>query len=232
MTTTITKPISSFIAGLSSSRIETPESQFSPIGDIIADICAGNMVIVVDDEDRENEGDLIAAAELITPEMVNFMLEQRGMLCVPVAEEIADRLDLPAMVSANRESFQTDFRVTVDAAQGVTTGVSAADRATTIRLLGDPLTVSEDLVRPGHIQPLRATNGGVLRRAGHTEAAVDLARMAGLQPAGVLIEILNENAGSMARLPDLPSSTTSRSAQSKASSTTVANARSWWRNWR
>ena len=179
------------------------EPQLSPIEDVIADIRAGKIVIVIDDEDRENEGDLIAAAESITPESVNFMLKHaRGMLCVPVDDAIADRLDLPAMVADNREAYKTDFRITVDAAEGITTGISAADRAETIRLLGKEGTTSEQLVRPGHIFPLRAKPGGVLRRAGHTEAAVDLARLAGLQPAGTLIEILNED-GTMARLPEL-----------------------------
>ncbi|MGI9243971.1 MAG: bifunctional 3,4-dihydroxy-2-butanone-4-phosphate synthase/GTP cyclohydrolase II [Verrucomicrobiales bacterium] len=175
----------------------------SPIDDIIADIQAGKMVVVVDDEDRENEGDLIAASELITPDVVNFMLRHaRGMLCVSVGDEIADRLQLPAMVANNREAYSTDFRITVDAAEGITTGISAADRAATIRLLGVPNSTSDQLVRPGHIFPLRAKPGGVLRRAGHTEAAVDLARLAGLQPSAALIEVLNED-GSMARLPQL-----------------------------
>ena len=177
--------------------------RMSPIEEIIADIRAGKIVIVVDDEDRENEGDLIAASELITSETVNFMLHHaRGMLCVAVADEIADRLKLPAMVANNREVYSTDFRITVDAAEGITTGISAADRAATIRLLGIPDSTSEQLVRPGHISPLRAKPGGVLRRAGHTEAAIDLARLAGLQPSAALIEVLNED-GSMARLPQL-----------------------------
>ena len=181
------------------------EPQLSPIEDVIADIRGGKIVIVVDDEDRENEGDLIAAAELITPEGINFMLKHaRGMLCVPVDNAIANRLELPAMVADNREAYKTDFRITVDAAEGITTGISAADRAETIRLLGKPGTTSKQLVRPGHIFPLRAKPGGVLRRAGHTEAAVDLARLAGLQPAGILIEILNDD-GSMARVPELHS---------------------------
>ncbi len=175
----------------------------SPIEDVIDDIRAGKIVIVVDDEDRENEGDLIAASELITPEAVNFMLRHaRGMLCVSVGDEVADRLKLPAMVANNRESSKTDFRITVDAAEGISTGISAPDRAATIRLLGAQDSTSDQLVRPGHISPLRAMPGGVLRRAGHTEAAVDLARLAGLQPSAVLIEILNED-GSMARLPQL-----------------------------
>lgn len=175
----------------------------SPIEDVIADVRAGKIVIVVDDEDRENEGDLIAASELITAESVNFMLHHaRGMLCVSVGEEIADRLKLPAMVANNREVYSTDFRITVDAAEGITTGISAADRAATIKLLGAADSTSDQLVRPGHISPLRAKPGGVLRRAGHTEAAIDLARMAGLQPSAALIEVLNED-GTMARLPQL-----------------------------
>ena len=177
--------------------------QMSPIEDVIADVRAGKIVIVVDDEDRENEGDLIAASELITAESVNFMLHHaRGMLCVSVGEEIADRLKLPAMVANNREVYSTDFRITVDAAEGITTGISAADRAATIKLLGAADSTSDQLVRPGHISPLRAKPGGVLRRAGHTEAAIDLARMAGLQPSAALIEVLNED-GTMARLPQL-----------------------------
>ena len=175
----------------------------SPIEDVIADVRAGKIVIVVDDEDRENEGDLIAASELITAESVNFMLRHaRGMLCVSVGDELADRLQLPAMVANNREAYSTDFRVTVDAAEGITTGISAADRAATIQLLGSAESTSDQLVRPGHISPLRAKPGGVLRRAGHTEAAIDLARLAGLQPSAALIEVLNED-GTMARLPEL-----------------------------
>ena len=175
---------------------------FSPVEDIIADIKAGKLVVITDDADRENEGDLICAAELITPDMVNFMLENKGMLCAPVSAEIAQRLELRSMVENNREVFRTHFTVTVDARDGVTTGVSSADRAKTIRQLANPRSTSEDFVQPGHISPLVAKEGGVLRRAGHTEAAVDLARMAGLRPAGVLIEILNAD-GTMARLPDL-----------------------------
>ncbi len=177
--------------------------KLSPIEDVIDDVRAGKIVIVVDDEDRENEGDLIVASELITAESVNFMLHHaRGMLCVSVGDEIADRLQLPPMVANNREAYKTDFRITVDAAEGISTGISASDRAATIRLLGAADSTSDQLVRPGHISPLRAKPGGVLRRAGHTEAAVDLARLAGLQPSGALIEVLNED-GSMARLPEL-----------------------------
>ncbi|SKB04299.1 3,4-dihydroxy 2-butanone 4-phosphate synthase / GTP cyclohydrolase II [Prosthecobacter debontii] len=170
---------------------------------VIADIHAGRMVIVTDDEDRENEGDLICAAEAITPEMVTFMVrEGGGMLCVPVSLEIATQLNLESMVPENREAFRTDFTVTVDAAVGITTGISSADRARTIRLLADAKSTIADFVQPGHINPLVAKPGGVLRRAGHTEAAVDLCRLAGLRQAGVLIEIMNPD-GTMARMPDL-----------------------------
>lgn len=174
-----------------------------PVESVIADIRAGRMVIVTDDEDRENEGDLICAAEKITQEMVTFMVrEGGGMLCVPVSLQIAETLGLQSMVPENREAFRTDFTVTVDAAEGISTGISAADRARTIRLLADPKSKNEDFVQPGHINPLVAKPGGVLRRAGHTEAAVDLCRLAGLREAGVLIEIMNPD-GTMARLPDL-----------------------------
>lgn len=179
------------------------EASFDSIDDVIADIRAGKMVIVTDDEDRENEGDLICAAEKITPEMVNFMVrEGGGMLCVAVSLDIARHLHLESMVPQNREAFRTDFTVTVDAAEGITTGISTADRARTIKLLADPRAVAQDFVQPGHINPLVAKPGGVLRRAGHTEAASDLARLAGLNAAGVLIEVMNAD-GTMARLGDL-----------------------------
>lgn len=174
-----------------------------PVESVVEDIRAGRMVIVTDDEDRENEGDLICAAEKITPEMVTFMVrEGGGMLCVPVSLPIAKALSLESMVPENREAFRTDFTVTVDAALGITTGISSADRARTIRLLADPKSTLADFVQPGHINPLVAKPGGVLRRAGHTEAAVDLCRLAGLREAGVLIEIMNPD-GTMARVPDL-----------------------------
>ena len=177
--------------------------QFDSIADVIQDIRAGRMVVVTDDEDRENEGDLVMAAEKVTPEAVNFMaMYGRGLICVPITEERAEQLGLQRMVLENRESYRTDFTVSVDAAQGVTTGISAHDRARTIQLLVDPQARPADLVQPGHVFPLRARAGGVLRRAGHTEAGVDLARMAGLAPAGVLCEILNAD-GTMARLPEL-----------------------------
>jgi len=183
--------------------MSSPDFHFDSIESVIADIRDGKMVIVTDDEDRENEGDLICAAEKITPEMVTFMVrEAAGMLCVPVSPDIARRLGLESMVPRNTEAFQTHFTVTVDAKAGITTGISAADRARTIRLLADPKSSPDDFVQPGHINPLVAKPGGVLRRAGHTETAVDLARMAGLREAGVLIEIMNAD-GTMARLPDL-----------------------------
>jgi 3,4-dihydroxy 2-butanone 4-phosphate synthase/GTP cyclohydrolase II len=161
------------------------------------------MVIVTDDEDRENEGDLICAAELATPAVVNFMLKYgRGMMCAPITEERAQKLGLSSMVQVNRDTFGTNYTVTVDASVGITTGVSAPDRAHTIGVLANPASKREDLKQPGHISPLIAKNGGVLRRAGHTEAAVDLATLAGVQPAAVICEILNDD-GTMARLPDL-----------------------------
>jgi len=161
------------------------------------------MVIMVDDEDRENEGDLIMAAQFVTPAAVNFMAKHgRGLICVPTTDERLQQLGVGRMVKENRESFTTDVQVSVDAARGITTGISAADRAATIRVLADPTAVPEDLVAPGHVFPLRARTGGVLQRAGHTEAAVDLARLAGCRPVGVICEILNDD-GTMARLPEL-----------------------------
>jgi len=178
-------------------------STFSPVEDLIADIRLGRLVIIVDDEDRENEGDLVCAAGKITPEAINFMATHgRGLICAPITQEAAERLGLPLMVRRNTESHGTNFTVAVDAADGVSTGISAADRARTVQILANPLAEPRDLVRPGHILPLQAKQGGVLRRAGHTEAAVDLARLAGLEPAGVICEILNED-GTMARLPQL-----------------------------
>src|SRR5450432_2323192 len=184
--------------------IHAPEAfQFDTIDDVLRDIAAGKVVIVTDDADRENEGDLIMAAEKATPQAINFMtMHGRGLICVPVANERAEQLGLQRMVAQNREMHRTDFTVSVDAARGVTTGISAHDRAATIRTIAKPKSTPEDLVQPGHIFPLRAKEGGVLRRAGHTEAAVDLARMAGLEPAGVICEILHDD-GTMARLPEL-----------------------------
>jgi len=170
---------------------------------IVADIRRGKMVIVVDDEDRENEGDLIMAGQHATPAAVNFMARfGRGLICVPTTSERLEQLGIGRMVRENRESFRTDFQVSVDAARGVTTGISAADRAKTIQLMASPTAVPEDLVQPGHVFPLRARPGGVLQRAGHTEAAVDLAMLAQCRHIGVLCEILNDD-GTMARLPEL-----------------------------
>src|ERR671925_1855656 len=177
--------------------------QFDAIDDVLSDIAKGRMVIVTDDADRENEGDLVMAAEKVTPEAVNFMATHgRGLICVPISNDRAEQLGLQRMVLQNREAQRTDFTVSVDAARGVTTGISAYDRATTILAIANPRSTPEDLTQPGHVFPLRAKDGGVLRRAGHTEAAIDLARMAGLQPAGVLCEILHDD-GTMARLPEL-----------------------------
>src|SRR5437773_9532984 len=167
--------------------------QFDAIDDVVSDIAKGRMVIVTDDADRENEGDLVMAAEKVTPEAVNFMATHgRGLVCVPISNDRAEQLGLQRMVVQNREMYRTDFTVSVDAARGVTTGISAHDRAATIQTIANPKSGPEDLVQPGHVFPLRAKDGGVLRRAGHTEAAVDLARMAGLQSAGVLCEILHD----------------------------------------
>ncbi|MCF6524614.1 bifunctional 3,4-dihydroxy-2-butanone-4-phosphate synthase/GTP cyclohydrolase II [Streptomyces sp. JJ36] len=176
-----------------------------PVERAVADIAAGRPVVVVDDEDRENEGDLVVAAETLTPETVAFMMSEcRGLICAPMEADALDRLALPQMVERNTESMSTAFTVSVDAApaHGVTTGISAADRATTIRLLADPSATAGDFVRPGHVFPLRARPGGVLERPGHTEAGVDLARLAGLRPAAAIVEIAGED-GAMLRLPEL-----------------------------
>jgi len=176
---------------------------FDSTESIIADIRRGKMVIVVDDEDRENEGDLIMAGQHATPAAINFMARfGRGLICAPTTSERLEQLGVGRMVRENRESFRTDFQVSVDAARGVTTGISAADRAKTIQIMASPTAVPEDLVQPGHVFPLRARPGGVLQRAGHTEAAVDLATLAQCRPIGVLCEILNDD-GTMARLPQL-----------------------------
>ena len=174
------------------------------IEEAIEDIRQGKVVIVVDDEDRENEGDFVAAAEVVTPEMINFMaLHGRGLICTPLVESRCRALGLNLMVSNNTDPLHTQFTVSVDLnGQGVTTGISASDRAKTVKALIDPSTKAQDLRRPGHIFPLIAKPGGVLRRTGHTEAAIDLARMAGFAPAGVIVEIMNED-GTMARLPQL-----------------------------
>ena len=178
--------------------------KLNTIDEAIADIKAGKVVIVVDDEDRENEGDFVAAAEMVTPEMINFMtIVGRGLICTPLIEERCKELELDPMVRQNTDPMHTQFTVSVDLnGNGVTTGISAGDRAKTVRALVDPKTKSSDLNRPGHIFPLIAKPGGVLRRTGHTEAAIDLARLAGKKPAGVIVEIMNED-GTMARLPQL-----------------------------
>ena len=176
---------------------------FDSIESVLLDLAKGRMVIVVDDADRENEGDLVMAAEKATPESVNFMARfGRGLICVPTTAERLVQLGIEQMVAQNRDTFKTDFQVTVDAAKGVSTGISAADRARTIQVLASPTAVREDLVQPGHVFPLRAKSGGVLQRAGHTEAAVDLARLSGCRPVGVICEIMNDDGG-MARLPHL-----------------------------
>ena len=178
-------------------------TQFNTIEEVLADIQAGKMVIITDDPGRENEGDLIMAADKVTPEAINFMvMHARGLVCAPITHERAAQLGLQRMVLENRESQKTAFTVSVDAAHGISTGISAADRATAIRVLVDPNATPQDLVQPGHIFPLQAKPGGVLQRSGHTEATVDLSRLAGLQPAGICCEIMNDD-GTMARLPDL-----------------------------
>ncbi len=177
--------------------------KLNTVEEALEDFRKGEFVIVVDDEDRENEGDLIIAAELITPEKVNFMLKHaRGVLCAPITLSRCKELDLPFQVTNNTSMLGTPFTVTVDKLEGCSTGVSAADRAATIRALADPTSTPETFGRPGHINPLYAQDKGVLRRAGHTEAAVDLAKLCGLYPAAALMEVMNED-GTMARLPEL-----------------------------
>jgi 3,4-dihydroxy 2-butanone 4-phosphate synthase / GTP cyclohydrolase II len=169
----------------------------------LADLRRGRMVIVVDDADRENEGDLVMAAEHVTPAAINFMAKfGRGLICVPTTGERLKQLGVERMVTQNRETFKTDFQVSVDAARGISTGISAADRARTIQVMADPTATPDDLIQPGHIFPLRAKSGGVLQRAGHTEAAVDLARLADCRPIGVICEVMSDD-GTMARLPEL-----------------------------
>ena len=178
-------------------------AKFSSIESVLKDIARGKMVVVVDDADRENEGDLIMAGEKTTAKAVNFMAKfGRGLICAPTVPERLQQLGIERMVLNNRESHRTDFQISVDAANGITTGISAADRAKTIKTLANPTSIPKDLVQPGHIFPLRAKAGGVLQRAGHTEAAVDLAQLAGCRPIGVICEIMSED-GSMARLPEL-----------------------------
>ena len=179
------------------------KTAFDTIEGVIEDLRKGQIVIVVDDADRENEGDLIMAAEHATAESINFMAKfGRGLICVPTTADRLQQLGVERMVVQNRETFKTDFQVSVDAARGITTGISAADRARTIQVMADPTAVPDDLVLPGHVFPLRAKRGGVLQRAGHTEAAVDLVKLAGCRPIGVICEIMSED-GSMARLPEL-----------------------------
>lgn len=181
----------------------TDDIAFDRVEDAIADIAAGKPVIVTDDEDRENEGDLVVAAAKVSVEVVNMMIQHaRGLICVPCTAPCLQRLGISPMVQENRESHRTDFTVSVDAAEGITTGISAYDRYRTIQLLANPETRPDELVQPGHIFPLKAKAGGVLERAGHTEAAVDLASLAGLFPCGVVCEILNDD-GTMARTPQL-----------------------------
>ena len=179
------------------------KQEFDSIEAVLADLRRGRMVVVVDDADRENEGDFIMAAECVTPEAINFMAKYgRGLICVPMTYERLKQLGIEQMVMQNTETFRTDFQVSVDAARGITTGISAADRALTIKIMADPTAVPEDLIQPGHVFPLRAKPGGVLQRAGHTEASVDLAKLAGRRAIGICCEIMSED-GSMARLPEL-----------------------------
>ena len=179
------------------------KERFNSIESVVSDLQKGKMVIVVDDADRENEGDLIMAAEFVSPATVNFMAKHgRGLICVPTTSDRLQQLGIERMVKLNRETFKTDFQISVDAARGITTGISAADRAETIRIMADPTATPDHLVQPGHVFPLRARPGGVLQRAGHTEAAVDLVKIAGCRPIAVICEIMS-NDGSMARLPEL-----------------------------
>lgn len=179
------------------------ESVFSSIEDAIASIAEGKMIIVVDDENRENEGDLLMAADLVSPGKVNFMISHgKGLLCVPMPEDYAERLDIPLMTRDNNERHGTKFTVSVDVFEGTTTGISASERSKTVKALANPLSQANQFMRPGHVFPLIAEKGGVLKRAGHTEAAVDLAKMAGLNPVGLICEIIRDD-GEMARLDDL-----------------------------
>ena len=188
---------------MSREKVVREGSPFASIEEAIRDMREGRFVIVVDDEDRENEGDLTIAAAKVTPQAINFMARHgRGLICMPLTEERLRELDIPLMVQDNTSPFNTAFCVSIEARTNVSTGISAADRAHTVKVAIDPATRSQDLTRPGHMFPLRAVRGGVLKRAGQTEAAVDLARLAGLYPAGVICEIMNED-GTMARLPDL-----------------------------
>ena len=190
--------------------------QLNSIDELIADFRQGKMVILMDDEDRENEGDLILAAEMVTPEAINFMAKYgRGLICLTLSKDRCERLRLPLMVSTTNDRHGTNFTVSIEAASGVTTGISAADRAVTVQRAVARDAKASDLVQPGHIFPLMAQPGGVLTRAGHTEAGCDLARLAGMEPSSVIVEILNED-GTMARRPDLEilrNNTVSRSAR-------------------
>ena len=184
-------------------RSGRPLASISPVEEIVADLAAGRMVILVDEEDRENEGDIVLAADHVTPEAINFMARHaRGLICLTLAREMCERLNLPPMVARNGGKYSTAFTVSIEAAEGVTTGISAADRSRTVQAAVARNAVASDLVQPGHIFPLQAVDGGVLMRAGHTEAGCDLAEMAGCSPASVICEIMNED-GTMARLPDL-----------------------------
>ncbi len=179
------------------------DKTFDSVEAALADLRLGKPLIVTDDESRENEGDLIFPAQLATPKLLNFLMRQAcGIICAPASADWLDRLELPSMVERNQECQRTDFCLSVDAARGITTGVSAADRAYTLQLLASEQTLAKDLVRPGHIFPIRAKTGGVFERPGHTEAAVDLAQLAGFQPVGVLCEIITDD-GTMARIDDL-----------------------------
>jgi len=179
------------------------KNPFNSIEAVVTDLKRGKMVIVVDDADRENEGDLVMAAQFVTPAAINFMAKHgRGLICVPTTGERLQQLGIERMVKQNREVFRTDFQVSVDAAHGITSGISAGDRAKTIEVMASPTALPDDLVQPGHVFPLRAKSGGVLQRAGHTEAAVDLVHLAGARPIGVICEIMNDD-GTMARLPAL-----------------------------
>ncbi|MGN6555340.1 MAG: 3,4-dihydroxy-2-butanone-4-phosphate synthase, partial [Verrucomicrobiota bacterium] len=170
------------------------KERFNTIESVIADLRKGKMVIVVDDADRENEGDLIMAAEFVSPAAVNFMAKHgRGLICVPTTSDRLQQLGIERMVKQNRESFKTDFQISVDAARGIASGISAGDRSETIRIMADPTAVPDNLVQPGHVFPLRACPGGVLQRAGHTEAAVDLVKLAGCRPIGVICEIMSDD---------------------------------------
>jgi 3,4-dihydroxy 2-butanone 4-phosphate synthase/GTP cyclohydrolase II len=191
------------VTPITASRSGRTPAPISPVEEIVAEMRAGRMVILVDEEDRENEGDIVLAADHVTPEAINFMARHaRGLICLTLSREMCERLQLPPMVARNGAKHSTAFTVSIEAAEGVTTGISAADRARTVQAAVAPDAVAADLVQPGHIFPLQAVDGGVLMRAGHTEAGCDLASMAGCSPAAVICEVMNED-GTMARLPDL-----------------------------